>query len=103
MEWSSPWGLGAPGWHLECSVMSLKYLDAPFDIHTGGVDHRQIHHCNEIAQNQAYLRSEHGGVNYWLHNEFLTLRDDKGEGGVLHIEYSDLEQLEDVLRRLERS
>jgi cysteinyl-tRNA synthetase len=77
MEWDSPWGRGAPGWHLECSAMSLKYLGAPFDIHTGGIDHRQVHHCNEIAQNQAYLRSDHAGVNLWLHNEFLLLHDEK--------------------------
>ena len=77
MEWDSPWGRGAPGWHLECSVMSGQLLGFPFDIHTGGIDHREIHHPNEIAQNQAYLGGEHGGVNYWLHNEFLLLHDDK--------------------------
>jgi cysteinyl-tRNA synthetase len=77
MEWHSPWGVGAPGWHLECSVMSLKYLGHHFDIHTGGVDHRQIHHVNEIAQNQAYLDSDDSGVNYWLHNEFLILNEEK--------------------------
>ena len=54
MEWDSPWGKGAPGWHLECSVMSEALLGLPFDIHTGGIDHREIHHPNEIAQNQAY-------------------------------------------------
>jgi len=57
--------------------MSLKYLGAPFDIHTGGVDHRTVHHVNEIAQNQAYLRSAHGGANLWMHNEFLLLNEDK--------------------------
>jgi cysteinyl-tRNA synthetase len=77
MEWYSPWGIGAPGWHLECSVMSLKYLGHHFDIHTGGIDHRQIHHCNEMAQNQAYLRNDQGGVNYWLHNEFLVFGQNK--------------------------
>ncbi len=77
MEWDSPWGAGAPGWHLECSVMSLKYLGRRFDIHTGGVDHRQIHHCNEIAQNQAYLGGEDSGVRYWLHNEFLVSGGEK--------------------------
>jgi hypothetical protein len=50
----SPWGRGAPGWHLECSVMSGEVLGFPFDIHTGGIDHREIHHPNEIAQNQAF-------------------------------------------------
>ncbi len=77
MEWHSPWGIGAPGWHLECSVMSIKYLGRQFDIHTGGVDHRQVHHCNEIAQNQAYTRSGETGARYWMHNEFLVVRDRK--------------------------
>jgi cysteinyl-tRNA synthetase len=77
MEWMSPWGPGAPGWHLECSVMSLKYLGRHFDIHTGGVDHRQVHHVNEIAQNQAFLNSDFGGVNIWMHNEFLMFEEEK--------------------------
>ncbi len=77
MEWHSPWGVGAPGWHLECSVMSIKYLGRQFDIHTGGVDHRQVHHCNEIAQNQAYTRSGATGAQLWMHNEFLVVRDQK--------------------------
>src|SRR5581483_6832109 len=77
MEWDSPWGPGAPGWHLECSVMSLKYLSHHFDIHTGGVDHRQVHHVNEIAQNQGYLNSDSSGVNIWMHNEFLMLEEEK--------------------------
>ncbi|MEM7482662.1 MAG: cysteine--tRNA ligase [Acidobacteriota bacterium] len=77
MEWESPWGRGFPGWHLECSVMSHKYLDFPFDIHTGGVDHRQVHHCNEIAQNQGYQNDDGSGVNYWLHCEFLVMREEK--------------------------
>ncbi len=77
MEWLSPWGPGAPGWHLECSVMSMKYLGAQFDIHTGGIDHREIHHCNEIAQNQAYTESEKTGANIWMHNNFLVDRGGK--------------------------
>lgn len=76
MEWSSPWGKGAPGWHLECSVMSLKYLGGDFDIHTGGIDHREIHHVNEIAQNQAFLGGS-TGVRYWMHNDFLLLGEEK--------------------------
>lgn len=72
MEWLSPWGPGAPGWHLECSVMSMKYLGSQFDIHTGGIDHREIHHCNEIAQNQAFTGSEKTGANIWMHNNFLV-------------------------------
>jgi cysteinyl-tRNA synthetase len=77
MEWDSPWGRGAPGWHLECSVMSLKYLGAPFDIHTGGIDHREIHHPNEIAQNQAYCECADTGSHFWMHNNFLVERAGK--------------------------
>lgn len=77
MEWESPWGKGVPGWHLECSVMSLKYLGNQFDIHTGGIDHRQIHHPNEIAQNQAYNCTSATGANWWMHNNFLVTREGK--------------------------
>ncbi len=77
MEWDSPWGKGAPGWHLECSQMSMKYLGETFDIHTGGIDHREIHHPNEIAQNQAHNCSEHSGANIWMHNNFLIDRAGK--------------------------
>ena len=85
MEWLSPWGPGAPGWHLECSVMSLKYLGRQFDIHTGGIDHREIHHVNEIAQNQAFTCSPRTGANIWMHNNFLVDRTgkmSKSKGGV---------------------
>ena len=77
MEWDSPWGRGAPGWHLECSVMSKKYLGAQFDIHTGGIDHREIHHPNEIAQNQAHCDCAETGANWWMHNNFLVERSGK--------------------------
>ena len=77
MEWDSPWGKGAPGWHLECSQMSNKYLGKTFDIHTGGIDHREIHHPNEIAQNQAHNCSDHSGANIWMHNNFLIDRAGK--------------------------
>jgi cysteinyl-tRNA synthetase len=77
MEWDSPWGRGAPGWHLECSVMSGDLLGFPFDIHTGGIDHREIHHPNEIAQNQAFCRSDATGANIWMHNNFLVERTGK--------------------------
>ena len=73
MRWDSPWGCGAPGWHLECSVMSIALLGRHFDIHTGGVDHRELHHVNEIAQSQAYLGDGRPWVRFWLHNEFLQL------------------------------
>ncbi len=83
MEWDSPWGKGAPGWHLECSVMGEKLLGFPFDIHTGGIDHREIHHPNEIAQNQAYCctggldDASHSGAKIWMHNNFLVERSGK--------------------------
>lgn len=83
MEWDSPWGRGAPGWHLECSVMSRELLGLPFDIHTGGIDHREIHHPNEIAQNQAISGcgsldcAEHSGARLWMHNNFLIDRTGK--------------------------
>ncbi|MEP1422240.1 MAG: cysteine--tRNA ligase [Erythrobacter sp.] len=83
MEWDSPWGKGAPGWHLECSVMGEKLLGFPFDIHTGGIDHREIHHPNEIAQNQAFCgcgglsEARNSGANIWMHNNFLVERSGK--------------------------
>jgi cysteinyl-tRNA synthetase len=77
MEWDSPWGRGAPGWHLECSVMSEALLGFPFDIHTGGIDHREIHHPNEIAQNQARCSSADTGARIWMHNNFLIDRGGK--------------------------
>ena len=72
MQWESPWGVGYPGWHIECSAMSMKYLGETFDIHCGGIDHIPVHHTNEIAQsecatNQIFAR-------YWLHGEFLLTK-----------------------------
>lgn len=75
MEWDSPWGVGFPGWHLECSAMSVKYLGQPFDIHCGGIDHIQVHHTNEIAQSQA--ANGKPLANYWLHGEFLLVKQGK--------------------------
>ena len=71
MQWDSPWGKSFPGWHLECSAMSRKYLGEQFDIHTGGVDHIPIHHENEIAQSMGY--SGKIPANYWMHGEFLKV------------------------------
>lgn len=71
MQWDSPWGRGFPGWHLECSTMSIKYLGESIDIHCGGIDHIPVHHTNEIAQSEASLG--HKWVNYWVHGEFLVL------------------------------
>jgi cysteinyl-tRNA synthetase len=73
LRWDSPWGWGTPGWHLECSVMSIALLGPHFDIHTGGIDHRELHHVNEIAQSEAFLADGKPWVRYWLHNEFLQL------------------------------
>lgn len=75
MQWPSPWGMGYPGWHIECSAMSRKYLGDVFDIHTGGVDHIPVHHENEIAQSEALLGKP--AVHYWLHGEFLLVDNGK--------------------------
>ncbi|HET9772480.1 MAG TPA: cysteine--tRNA ligase [Acidimicrobiia bacterium] len=94
MEWDSPWGPGAPGWHLGCSVMSMDQLGPHFDVHTGGVDHREIHHPNEDAQSRAYLADQEPWVRYWVHHEFVTFAGEKmakSTGNVLI--------LDDVVRR----
>ncbi len=94
MEWESPWGLGFPGWHIECSAMSLKYLKDQLDIHCGGIDHINIHHTNEIAQSEAATGQKF--FNYWLHNAFLNIvggkRMGKSEGNFLTLEKSLIEK-----------
>jgi cysteinyl-tRNA synthetase len=75
MLWDSPWGRGYPGWHIECSAMSIKYLGEQFDIHCGGVDHIPVHHTNELAQTEAATGRK--WVSYWLHGEFLILAREK--------------------------
>jgi cysteinyl-tRNA synthetase len=75
MQWDSPWGRGFPGWHIECTAMSTKYLGERFDIHTGGIEHIPVHHSNEIAQ--AFGAFGHSAVNYWLHNEWLAFKGEK--------------------------
>ena len=75
MKWASPWGDGFPGWHIECSAMSIKYLGERFDIHTGGIDLKFPHHEDEIAQSEGAVG--HQVVNLWMHGEFLTLDDAK--------------------------
>ena len=87
MEWNSPWGIGFPGWHPECVVMGIKNLGLPFDIHCGAIDHISIHHPNEIAQAEAAF----GKIlaNFWLHGEFLVLKDGrmgKSEGNIITLE-----------------
>lgn len=75
MKWDSPWGVGYPGWHIECSVISLKNLGEQMDIHCGGVDHIPVHHTNEIAQTESYTGKP--WVKYWWHGEFLIDQDGK--------------------------
>ena len=75
MQWQSPWGMGYPGWHIECSTMSKKYLGDVFDIHTGGVDHIPVHHENEIAQSEAL--EDKKTVDYWMHGEFMLVDNGK--------------------------
>lgn len=76
MRWVSPWGEGFPGWHIECSAMSIKYLGEQFDIHTGGEDHLSIHHPNEIAQSEA-ATGKSPFVKYWIHHAFVTIGGQK--------------------------
>jgi cysteinyl-tRNA synthetase len=88
LVWDSPWGKGYPGWHIECSAMSIRYLGEQFDIHAGGIDHVSIHHTNEIAQSEA-ATGKHPWVKYWVHNEFLVLdkgKMSKSSGGFLTLQ-----------------
>ncbi len=85
-EWGSPWGVGFPGWHIECSAMSMKYLGETIDLHTGGVDHIPVHHTNEIAQSEAATGKKF--VNYWMHENFLTFKGEKvskSKGGLFNL------------------
>lgn len=92
MEWGSPWGLGFPGWHIECSAMSMKYLGETFDIHTGGVDHIPVHHTNEIAQSEAATGKRF--VNFWLHAGHLLV-----EGQKMSKSSGNFYKLEDIQKR----
>ena len=90
-EWKSPWGIGFPGWHIECSAMSSKYLGKQFDIHTGGEDHIPVHHTNEIAQSEAAFGKK-PWVKFWIHGAYLTFSGEKmskSKGAIATI--SDLE------------
>ncbi len=92
MEWPSPWGVGFPGWHIECSAMSKKYLGVPFDIHTGGIDHIAVHHENEIAQTEgAEGKLE---ANYWMHSEFLTV-----DGGKMSKSLGNVYTISDLVEK----
>lgn len=87
LQWDSPWGRGYPGWHIECSAMSMKYLGDRFDIHCGGIDHIPVHHTNEIAQAEGAIGAE--WVHYWMHGEFLVVNQEKmskSKGGFLTLD-----------------
>jgi cysteinyl-tRNA synthetase len=87
LGWTSPWGRGFPGWHIECSVMARAELGQPFDIHTGGIDHISVHHNNEIAQSEAAYGAELARI--WMHNEFITVRKtkmSKSSGGFITLD-----------------
>ncbi len=91
-EWESPWGVGFPGWHIECSAMASKYLGKQFDIHTGGEDNMPVHHVNEIAQSESAFGVK-PWVRYWMHGAFLNIKGgkmSKSSGGIKTI--SDLEK-----------
>jgi len=91
-KWDSPWGVGCPGWHIECSAISMKYLPIPFDIHTGGVDHIPIHHTNEIAQTQSATGKKM--CNFWFHNEFMTI-----DGGKMSKSLGNVYTLDDLISK----
>jgi cysteinyl-tRNA synthetase len=92
MEWQSPWGIGFPGWHIECSTMAMKYLGKTIDIHTGGIDHLTVHHPNEIAQSEAATGKKF--VRYWLHVNFLFV-----EGQRMAKSLGNIFTLEDIEKR----
>ena len=91
-KWDSPWGVGCPGWHIECSAISMKHLPVPFDIHTGGVDHIPIHHTNEIAQTQSATGKKM--CNFWFHNEFMTI-----DGGKMSKSLGNVYSLDDLIAK----
>jgi len=100
MEWESPWGIGFPGWHLECSAMSMKYLGETIDIHTGGIDHVPVHHTNEIAQSEAATGKQF--VRFWAHNEFLLMNSGKmakSEGGFITVEELEKKGFDPIVYR----
>lgn len=91
MQWPSPWGMGYPGWHIECSAMGNAILGETFDIHTGGIDHIPVHHENEIAQNFGYCGSK--SANFWIHSEFMLINNGKMSKSLKNVyTLSDLEK-----------
>lgn len=91
-KWDSPWGVGCPGWHIECSAISMKYLPVPFDIHTGGVDHIPIHHTNEIAQTDTATGKKM--CNFWFHNEFMKI-----DGGKMSKSLGNVYTMDDIINK----
>ena len=91
-KWDSPWGVGCPGWHIECSAISMKYLPVPFDIHTGGVDHIPIHHTNEIAQTETATGKKM--CNFWFHNEFMKIG-----GGKMSKSLGNVYTIDDIINK----
>jgi cysteinyl-tRNA synthetase len=92
MEWDSPWGLGFPGWHIECSAMARKLLGDQIDIHTGGVDHIPVHHTNEIAQTEAITKKPFAQI--WLHNNHLKI-----DGGKMAKSLGNIYTLQDIIKK----
>jgi cysteinyl-tRNA synthetase len=90
-EWESPWGIGFPGWHIECSAMAKKFLGNTVDVHTGGIDHVPVHHTNEIAQSEN--ANEAPLARYWMHNEHVNFGNEKmAKSGDGFIRLKDLVQ-----------
>ena len=88
--WDSPWGIGFPGWHIECSAMSWRYLGKSFDIHTGGIEHISVHHTNEIAQSESAF--DQPMATYWIHNNHIQLNGEKiskSEGNTIYLDELD--------------
>lgn len=90
MEWSSPWGIGFPGWHIECSAMAIKYLGETIDVHTGGIDHIPVHHTNEIAQSETATGKQF--ARYWMHVAFITV-----DGGKMAKSKGNFFTLQDIV------
>ncbi len=91
-KWDSPWGVGCPGWHIECSAISMQHLPLPFDIHTGGVDHIPVHHTNEIAQTESATGKKM--CHFWFHNEFMTI-----DGGKMSKSLGNVYSLDDLIAK----
>ena len=97
-EWDSPWGVGFPGWHLECSAMSSRYLGERFDIHTGGIDLATVHHTNEVAQSECGF-GVHPWVSFWMHNEFLSMGGSEGGDEKMSKSKGNVKTLTDLIDR----